>query len=85
MLTRVDIPKNFTLVLYRKGFDKTQMIERLETKRVRRFLRRLRLLDKRFNAYLRASYMDGGWNDGYYQSRVDLMRAFNAFVDKNYE
>lgn len=75
-------PKNFTLILYKRGSQRTQVAERLETKSKRRFLRKLRLLPNKFDAYLRVSYGDGFWNDGYYQDKKYLMFVFEAFTER---
>ncbi len=74
--------KNFTLVLYEIGSRYKKRVDRLETKSIRRFRRRLKLLPDQFEAYLRVSYTDGGHNDGDYDNKADLMFAFEAFVEK---
>lgn len=74
--------KNFTLVLYETGSNFKKRIDRLETKSIRRFRTRLKLLPDQFEAYLRVSYTGGGHNDGDYSNRTDLMFAFEAFDEK---
>lgn len=73
--------KNFTLILYMIGSDSRQMVSRLETKSIRRFRTRLKLLTNPISSYLRVSYLGGGHNDGYYSSAPELLFAFEAFVE----
>ena len=77
-----DKPKNFTLVLHRIGSHFRERVDRLETRSIRRFRRRLRLLPDQIEAYLRVSYTGGGHNDGDYDNKADLLFAFEAFVEK---
>ena len=81
----VDRPKNFTLVLYETGSGYKKRIDRWETKSIRRFRTRLKLLKNlkpSCEAYLRVHYTSGGHNDGFYDNWTDLMFAFEAFVEK---
>lgn len=78
----IDIPKNFTLVLYKTGSDYQERMDRWETKSIRRFRTKLKLLPNQFEAYLRISYVNGGHNDGNYDNKTDLTFAFEAFVEK---
>ena len=78
----IDRPKNFTLVSYKIGSKYRERIDRWETKSIRRFRRRLKLLPDQFEVYLRVSYSGGGHNDGDYDNKVDLLFAFEAFVEK---
>ncbi len=78
----IDRPKNLTLILYETGSRYKQRMDRWETRSIRRFRRRLKLLPDQFEAYLRVSYTGGGHNDGDYVNKTDLMFAFEAFVEK---
>lgn len=82
MKNLTNIPKNFTLILYKEGTNRKQKLERLETKSRIKFGRKLKLIPNQFDAYLRVSYSGKGWNDGYYQNIADLLLAFSAFMEK---
>lgn len=75
-------PKNYTIVLFQPDSNYHKRIDRLETKSPRRFLRRLKLLNSQISCYLRVSYTGGGFNDGNYDNRKDLMLAFKAFCER---
>lgn len=77
-----DKPKNFTLVLYETDSKRKRIVYRVETSKIRRFRARLRRIPDQLDGYLRVSYTGGGHNDGYYDNKVDLMFAFEAFVEK---
>lgn len=73
--------RNFTLILFENGSNFQKKVERYETKSIRRFCTKLRLLKSPFECYLRVHYPDGGHNDGYYTNYEDLTLAFEAFCE----
>jgi|GEM_PF-4578298 len=73
---------NFTLILYQNGSNRKVRLDRLETKSQAKFTRRLKQILDPTEVYLRVSYADKGWNDGYYMNVNDLMVAYLAFVEK---
>lgn len=81
-LSLTNTPKNFTLILYKDGQSKKQVLKRLETRSKAKFTRRLKLINSQINAYLRVSYIGNGWNDGYYFSKDDLMSVYKAFIER---
>ena len=74
-------PKNFTLILYKEASQKSEKAYRVETKSKRRFSTRLKLLPPEFYGYLRVSYTGGGWNEGIYKTKGDLIFAYKAFIE----
>ena len=77
----IDRPKNFTLILFEIGSKHKKTIYRLETKSIRRFRTRLKLLESQIESCLRVSYFQGGPNYGFYNSKEDLLITFEAFVE----
>ena len=73
--------RNYTLVLFENGSNFHKQVERMETKSIRRFHTRLRLLPPQIECYLRVHYPDGGHNDGCYTDKEDLLMAFEAFCE----
>ncbi len=82
ILNQVGRPKYFTLVLYKNDAKKRTVTKRIQTKSKNKFSRRLRLIPNEFYALLKVSYSDGGWNDGFYSTKKDLMLAYEAFIEK---
>ena len=82
MQNKIDRPKNFTLIWYKTGSNFTKMIGRVETKSIRHFRTKLKLLKNQNEYYLRVSYTRGGHNEGVYSTRKGLMLALNAFCEK---
>lgn len=81
MKIEIDKPKNFTLVLYEIGSRHKKRIDRCETKSIRRFMTKLKLLNSQIESHLRVFYAHGGHNEGFYSSKEDLLFAFDAFVE----
>ena len=75
-------PRNFTLILFEIGSKHKKPVYRLETKSIRRFKMKLKLLKSQIESYLRVSYTKGGHNNGFYYSKEDLLFAFEAFIEK---
>jgi len=73
--------RNYTLILFENGSNFTKRVERYETKSIRRFSTKLRLLKSPFECYLRVYYPDGGHNDGNYVNKEDLLMAYEAFCE----
>lgn len=67
--------KNYTYKIYKKG----EVVSRLSTHSIRRFLSRLRMIKENNATYLRVSYPLLGANEGYYQKKKELLNALNAF------
>lgn len=80
--------RNFTLVLFENGSNFQKKVERLETKSIRRFLTRLRLLKSPLECYLRVHYPNGNYNDGYYSGEYGnkkyVLKVFKAFCESKY-
>jgi hypothetical protein len=74
--------KNLTLVLYENSSLKRRVIKRIQTKSQNKFTRRLKLIPDEFYVFLKVSYVDGGWNDGFYQNQNSLMLAYKAFTEQ---
>lgn len=73
-------PKNFTLVLYKDGFNKKDIDFRIETRSKRRFVNKLNSLPENFYAYLRVSYINSGSNWGDYETKKNLIKTFRSFI-----
>lgn len=81
---------SFTL----KVLKNDREIDRYQTRSKRRFLNRIRTINwrnKPFEVYVRVYYgkeesVDGKivpfWNDGYYETKKDLMLAVSAFLEE---
>lgn len=79
--------KNYTFKVYRKG----EVVFRLSTHSIRRFLNHLRTINYPKDAekvYLRVSYgrspdvfgkVSTDYNDGYFENHQDLLSVFDAF------
>lgn len=79
---RYDRPKNFTLVFYKNSSLDKNVIWRIQTKSKNKFSRRLKQIPSQFYAFFKVSYVGGGWNDGLYENKTDLMLAYLAFTEK---
>jgi len=75
-------PKNFVLIIYENSSFKSPMIKRIQTKSQNKFSRRLKLIPNQSCVFLKVFYVGGGWNDGYYKNKTDLMLAYKAFIEK---
>lgn len=78
----VSKPKNFTLVTYKPGADRTEKIRRSTTKSIRRFSEKLRRLKGEIDCYIRVSYHGEWYNDGFYTDKDELMKAYKAFIER---
>lgn len=81
-LSLTNTPKNFTLILYHEGAGNRQVAKRVETRSQAKFTRRLKLINPQIDAYLRVSYVGGGWNVGHFFSKNDLMSVYKAFTER---
>jgi len=54
----------------------------VQIKSQNKFSRKLKLIPSQFYAFLKVSYVGGGWNGGFYSNKADLMIAYSAFVEK---
>jgi len=75
-------PKKYLLVIYENNSFSGRVVKRIQTKSKNKFTRRLKLISNEFYVLLKVSYLDGGWNDGYYSTRKDLLFAYEAFTEK---
>lgn len=77
----IDRPKYFSLLIFGNNSKLSPVIGKLGTKSQNKFSRKLRLLPEQNFFYLKVGYALGGYNDGFYSSKKDLLFAYQAFVE----